>query len=240
MKRIVLGVVVALALAVPASASAAQTLTITDGSQGILLTAPAAWTIDGCFGTTQTTMGPFTLLTADPGLGPNVQSVETGILSAIGASVTGVHATCDLSQWGTTYVGVLTAHQAGVNAATTTTRSHRGNCGFTPFTWGNYHALQLWCNGSSTAWAKASWRLHPPAGATSLVNDSYGTVAGKKPGTVTRSTTRNGDGSFTYTIKVTGHRAYNLAYAAVKYNTIDPVPIPTYETDTATGDWTAP
>jgi hypothetical protein len=164
-------------LAAPATASAAQTLTVGVASNTATITAPDGWTIDNCYGSITLAFGgvlSWSSFDAQPA--PNEVTViaPLSIANAIGG-FTALTATCSLSHWVITYSPVTTHHTRYLDGAYTSARSRNGNCGFKGFSWNGHHALQLDCWGGTAAYAKASWRITPPAGAFNLTDASYGT-----------------------------------------------------------------
>jgi hypothetical protein len=229
-------------LAAPATASAAQTLTVGVASNTATITAPDGWTIDNCYGSITLAFGgvlSWSSFDAQPA--PNEVTViaPLSIANAIGG-FTALTATCSLSHWVITYSPVTTHHTRYLDGAYTSARSRNGNCGFKGFSWNGHHALQLDCWGGTAAYAKASWRITPPAGAFNLTDASYGTRLCCSPGGVYRTWRPNSDGSWTYMVKVTQHRGYDIAYAAIGYDITQQVASQTLDYDTGTGEWSSP
>jgi hypothetical protein len=227
-----------LTLATPAVGSAAQTLDVSVVGSGALpgfytvsAVVPGGWTADYCTGSVN-------------GNSPNDLYFYggTGTLSTSVqwySTVSSVSVTCFLSRWVTVYSDVLKTHTVWRTGTNTTSRARSGKCGFKGFGWNGYSALELACWGTSSVYAKASWRLYLPADAQNVLASTPGVTVCCKPGTVTRGWTNNGDGSWTYRVKVTGRRGYDVKYVALQYQTLEEVGTLTYQTDTATGSWPA-
>jgi hypothetical protein len=233
--------VVCVALAAPATASASQTLAVDVASHPATITAPDGWTINSCYGSVTLNFGgdlSWSYFDTQPA--PNEVTVGTVLsIANAGGGYSALTATCSLWRSVTSYSPITTHHTLFLDGARTTARSRKGNCGFKGFSWSGHQALQLDCWGGAAAYAKASWRINPPAGGFNPADASYGTRLCCSPGGVYRTWRQNSDGSFTYTVKVTGHRGYDIAYAAVGYDITQQVASQTHEYDTGTGEWSS-